>query len=149
MSQHDDIDGVWDPEAGRYFYPEYRDIPVTREEEEWCNEVRPWNLGSHGERVLRKVPAPPKVDPLPESAQRIARKCDQIKAFLIEKNLAYGNSALDPINIFSNMDAVQQMEGAIDHKLSRMARGHEFRGDDTILDLAGYLILYLIAKEQA
>ncbi len=124
------------------------------------HEMHPWNYGSHGEKVFARVRRDYeeveriqqehlKQDALPESARKIAAKCDQIKAFLIEKNLAYGNSALDPINIFSDADAVKTMENSLDHKLSRIARGHEFRGDDTIIDLTGYLILYLIAKEEA
>ena len=78
---------------------------------------------------------------LPESAVRIARECDRIKAFLVEKNLAYGNSATDPVRIFSNANTAEQLLVRIDDKLSRIQRGGEYPGDDTLLDLIGYLIL--------
>lgn len=136
-------------EQYRYELPKVRNTtytpPVTPEEEEWFNEVRPWNLGSYGEKVI-----PRKVDPLPESARVIAAECDRIKAFLIEKNLAYGNSALQPVRIFSDASTVEQLLVRIDDKLSRMENGFEHGDDDTTLDLIGYLILLRIAvKEQA
>jgi len=39
-----------------------------------------------------------------------------------------------------------QIDCRIDDKLSRLARGSEFPGDDTVLDLAGYLILRRIVS---
>jgi hypothetical protein len=66
----------------------------------------------------------------------------EIAAFLVEKNKAYGNSAAEPIRVFAkSIDAVAQIYVRIDDKLSRIARGSEFPGDDTDLDLVGYLIL--------
>ena len=85
---------------------------------------------------------------LPESARRIARECDRIKAFLVEKNLAYGNSALEPVRIFSSANTVEQLLVRIDDKLSRMQHGGEYPGDDTTLDLIGYLILLRLALKQ-
>lgn len=78
---------------------------------------------------------------------KIVNKCDEIKNFLLEKNKAYGNSALDPINIFSKNKALEQIAVRIDDKLNRLKKGSEFQGDDTVKDLTGYLILYLIAME--
>lgn len=77
----------------------------------------------------------------------IANKCDEIKEFLLEKNKAYGNSALDPINIFSKNKAIEQIAVRIDDKLNRLKKGSEYPGDDTVKDLTGYLILYMIANE--
>lgn len=77
----------------------------------------------------------------------IANKCDEIKEFLLEKNKAYGNSALDPINIFSKNKAIEQIAVRIDDKLNRLKKGSEYLGDDTVKDLTGYLILYMIANE--
>lgn len=84
---------------------------------------------------------------LPESAVKIAAKCDAIKALLVEKNLSYGNSALEPIRLFSQADAAESLLVRIDDKLSRIARGAEFRNEDTLLDLTGYLVLLMIANE--
>jgi hypothetical protein len=69
---------------------------------------------------------------------------DQIRDMLIAKNKSYGNSALDPIRVFSKADAREQLLVRIDDKLSRIQRGTDFAGDDTINDLIGYLILLKI-----
>lgn len=71
-----------------------------------------------------------------------------IEKMLIEKNRAYGDSALDPVRVFSKQDNIEQLYVRIDDKLSRVQRGHEYPGDDTIFDLVGYLVLLLIAKER-
>lgn len=78
----------------------------------------------------------------------IENVCFDIQSMLIQKNRAYGDSALDPVRVFSKSDAVEQIYVRIDDKLSRVKRGHEYPGDDTIKDLVGYLILLLVAKEK-
>ncbi len=70
------------------------------------------------------------------------------KLYLIKKNIAYGNSALDPVRIFSKTDAREQLHVRIDDKLSRIMRGTEYVGDNDIDDLIGYLILLKIAKSK-
>ena len=82
----------------------------------------------------------------PDVAAAIAQVCDDVKRVLLEKNRAYGNSALDPVRIFSRADPVEQLNVRIDDKLSRIARGREFAGDDTELDLIGYLVLRRVAR---
>jgi hypothetical protein len=74
----------------------------------------------------------------------IVNECDAIKAMLLEKNAAYGNSALNPLRVFSKADSAEQIKVRIDDKLSRLARGSA-AGEDTIADLIGYLILLRIA----
>lgn len=71
-----------------------------------------------------------------------------IEEMLIAKNRAYGDSALDPVRVFSKQDNIEQLYVRIDDKLSRVQRGHEYPGDDTIFDLVGYLVLLMIAKER-
>lgn len=71
-----------------------------------------------------------------------------IEDMLLKKNAAYGNSALEPVRIFSTASPVEQILVRIDDKLSRLQRGHEYQGDDTAKDLLGYLILLEIAKMQ-
>ena len=78
----------------------------------------------------------------------ISRVLRSIESMLIEKNRAYGDSALDPVRVFSKTNATEQIYIRIDDKLSRIKRGHEYPGDDTIFDLVGYLVLLLIAKER-
>ena len=83
-----------------------------------------------------------------ETEQKITEVMAGIEKMLIEKNRAYGDSALDPVRVFSKEDAIEQLYVRIDDKLSRVQRGHEYPGDDTVFDLIGYLVLLLIAKER-
>jgi len=76
----------------------------------------------------------------------IEQVCDEVKRTLLEKNRSYGNSALAPLRIFSRADPREQLNVRIDDKLSRIARGREFAGDDTELDLIGYLVLKRVAR---
>ncbi len=79
----------------------------------------------------------------------IKRVCSEIEKMLVDKNLAYGDSALDPVRIFSKATDIEQLLVRIDDKLSRFARGTDYPGDNDIDDLVGYLILLKIAKERA
>lgn len=81
-----------------------------------------------------------------QTQSEIAWVCDGIKAMLIQKNKSYGDSALNPVRIFSKADNTEQLAIRIDDKLSRVARGHEYVGDNDIDDLIGYLILMKIAR---
>ena len=79
-----------------------------------------------------------------ETQFTIGQVCDEIKEMLIAKNKSYGDSAIDPIRIFSKADNTEQIKIRIDDKLSRISRGTEFYGDNDIDDLVGYLILLKI-----
>jgi len=87
---------------------------------------------------------------LQNTQKEIAKQCDAVKALLLAKNREYGNSALKPINVFSGLDALSQIDVRIDDKLKRLqsirqldsVRVHE----DTELDLVGYLILKRVAR---
>jgi hypothetical protein len=83
-----------------------------------------------------------------DTIEDIKRISSQIEKMLIEKNLAYGDSALDPVRIFSKATNIEQLLVRIDDKLSRFARGTDYPGDNDIDDLIGYLILLKIAKER-
>lgn len=92
------------------------------------------------------------VDLSPESKRvnfelNVRRITDQIADLLIAKNKAYGDSALNPIRVFSKSDRIEQLNVRIDDKISRIQRGTDFEDEDTERDLIGYLILKLIAKE--
>ena len=83
-----------------------------------------------------------------EFAKGVRAYLNIIGDMLIEKNIAYGNSASNPVRIFSKTDKLEQIRVRIDDKLSRIARGHEYPGDDTINDLIGYLVLYQIEAKK-
>ena len=67
---------------------------------------------------------------------------------LCQKNRAYGNSALEPVRIFSRASTIEQILVRIDDKLSRLSRG-SLAGEDVEQDLLGYLILLRIARMKA
>ncbi len=75
----------------------------------------------------------------------IGEECDAIKKLLREKNLAYGNSAIDPVRIFSKASAEEQILVRLDDKVSRLVRG-EAAGEDVLLDLVGYIVLLRVAR---
>ena len=78
----------------------------------------------------------------------IVKKCKEIESLLLEKNKAYGDAALMPSQIFSKCNATTGIRVRIDDKLKRIQSSGELGpSEDTLLDLAGYLILLLIAKD--
>ena len=79
--------------------------------------------------------------------QKVRTLLDDMATLLVEKNTAYGNSALDPVRIFSKADTLEQLYVRLDDKINRVKQGHEFPGDDTIRDIIGYCTLILIARE--
>lgn len=81
-------------------------------------------------------------------AEKVYNITNSIAKMLIEKNASYGNSALEPINCFYKGDAGTSIKVRIDDKLSRIMRGNEYQGDDTVKDLLGYLVLLLVSEEQ-
>lgn len=89
------------------------------------------------------------VDKAP-SGQAIYDKCMEIATMLLKKNIAYGNSALKPIRVFSTASTSEQLLVRIDDKLNRIKNGMAVSPDeDAIDDLIGYLILLKVqyAKE--
>ncbi len=74
--------------------------------------------------------------------------CDNIVAMLLSKNKSYGDSALNPVRVFSKASPLEQLYVRIDDKLSRFQSGDEYPGDDTIDDLIGYLILLKIKLKE-
>lgn len=98
----------------------------------------------------KAAPAQPVVEES-STAKHIAEACDEIKALLLKKNAAYGDSALKPVRIFSREDNVEQLKVRLDDKLSRLARGHALPDEsleDTVDDICGYLILLKIATKR-
>ena len=79
---------------------------------------------------------------------QIQAKCKEIEELLLHKNSKYGNSALEPLNIFSEANAVAGIKMRIDDKLKRIKNaGLVDATEDTLQDLSGYLILLMIAKD--
>ena len=83
--------------------------------------------------------------PASDFAAKVRSELDALGTMLIEKNRAYGNSALEPVRVFSRATPIEQLLVRIDDKLSRLARGAS-AGEDVELDLVGYLVLLRIAR---
>lgn len=85
-----------------------------------------------------------------DSKQRIKQVTDRVCKMLQEKNDAYGNSALEPINVFSKGNASDSLRARIDDKLARIKnRGINDETEDTLFDLCGYLVLLILSEEQS
>jgi hypothetical protein len=71
----------------------------------------------------------------------------EIEEMLISKNIKYGNSALEPLRIFSKASSQEQLKVRIDDKLSRLKTQDVSEDEDVVNDLIGYLILYKISNK--
>jgi hypothetical protein len=79
---------------------------------------------------------------------------NEIIELLLKKNYAYGDTANNPLQIFSKLSAKEGILARIDDKLSRIKNlsiNHignnpieDESGVDTIKDITGYLILLLV-----
>ena len=67
---------------------------------------------------------------------------------LLDKNRRYGDSALNPVRIFSKATSSEQILVRLDDKLSRLRSSQLDDDEDVINDLIGYLILLKISKQQ-
>jgi hypothetical protein len=73
----------------------------------------------------------------------------EIKELLLEKNEKYGNSALEPIGVFSKLSPEEGLLIRIDDKLKRIKNGSLEKDDeDVINDLIGYLVLLKVYQNQ-
>lgn len=85
--------------------------------------------------------------------EEVYKITNEIAEMLVEKNKSYGDSALNPVRIFSKSDNLEQLKVRIDDKLSRIAnmdlnKDNKYVQEDTILDLMGYLILLKIKIQE-
>jgi hypothetical protein len=76
----------------------------------------------------------------------ISTVCKEVSDLLIEKNRKYGNSALEPVRLFSKADPVEAIKVRIDDKLSRLRNEQDDEDEDVVKDLMGYLVLLQVAK---
>jgi hypothetical protein len=82
---------------------------------------------------------------MPEFSEKVTDVLDEIKDLLIAKNEKYGNSALEPLGVFSQLSAKDGLFVRIDDKLKRIKNGSLDKDDeDVIKDLIGYLVLLKI-----
>lgn len=104
----------------------------------------PDNIGAWNNTVARLLDQASKTP----SGTDILHECLETAELLVSKNAAYGDSALNPLRMFSKGTPEQQILTRIDDKLSRVSRGEE-AGEDVVKDLIGYFILLRIARRRA
>ena len=91
-----------------------------------------WDTNRNGKDTIKGISFSERLD--------VQTKC--ITDLLKEKNKAYGNTALNPTNIFSKLNATEAICARIDDKLARINnKGINDLTEDTIDDLIGYLLL--------
>ena len=78
----------------------------------------------------------------------IAAECDEVKEMLLEKNRKYGNSAFNPLRLFSKADPIEQIRVRLDDKFSRLLNMPEDENEDVIKDIIGYLVIYQIKLKE-
>lgn len=84
---------------------------------------------------------------------KIKEVCRNIESFLTEKNRRYGNSALEPLDIFEKIIngneediVIKSILTRCGDKLKRIKNSTKLRKND-ILDIIGYCILICIHKK--
>lgn len=91
-------------------------------------------------------------DQVQQKANQFAADVDAvlstIRETLIEKNRKYGDSALNPVRIFSKASADEQIRVRLDDKLKRIANQQADEDEDAELDTLGYIILLKIAQKR-
>ena len=79
----------------------------------------------------------------------IKKIAEEVTELLLQKNKDYGDTANNPISIFSKLDSTEAICARIDDKLSRIKnKGINDKTEDTVTDLIGYLILLKVSLRQ-
>lgn len=81
-------------------------------------------------------------------SDEVDQELKEIGDLLKAKNESYGDSALNPINIFSKLSGEEAIKIRLDDKISRLKAQKTFGNEDTIKDLIGYLILLRISQKR-
>lgn len=82
--------------------------------------------------------------------EEVSSILDDIRDMLVSKNEKYGNSALEPIGVFSKLSPKEGLLIRIDDKLKRIKNGSLEKDDeDVVNDLIGYLVLLKILAKKS
>lgn len=81
--------------------------------------------------------------------EEVYKVLSEITEMLVAKNKKYGNSALEPLGIFSKLSPEEGLMIRIDDKLKRIKNGSLEKDDeDVVNDLIGYLVLLKVHANQ-
>ena len=81
--------------------------------------------------------------------EEITKTCESMARLLVAKNQRYGNSALEPMRVFSQADPADGILVRLDDKLSRIkyaSSNHKPLRKNDIADMMGYLVLYCVKQ---
>lgn len=81
---------------------------------------------------------------LSKSQESIIEICDSMKDLLLYKNQKYGDSALNPNNIFYKGDSTNSIKIRLDDKIGRIKNCEQIRIND-VADVIGYCTLLLVS----
>ena len=98
------------------------------------------------EKVVRASTYGVSCKSLTESQKKIVEICDSVKDLLLYKNQKYGDSALNPNNIFYKGDSTNSIKIRLDDKIGRIKNCEETRVND-VADVVGYGILLLASMK--
>ena len=73
--------------------------------------------------------------------QLLDKELAEIKKVLLEKNRKYGNAALEPKKIFSQVEARERLNIRLDEKISRLLSMQDDEDEDILFDITGIYIL--------
>lgn len=91
-----------------------------------------------------ELPEPFNSTTLTNSQKKIVEVCDSMKDLLLYKNQKYGDSALNPNNIFYKGDSTNSIKIRLDDKIGRIKNCEETRIND-VADVIGYCTLLLVS----
>lgn len=83
-----------------------------------------------------------------DAAVAINDTFNSIRDMVLAKNELYGNAALDPNPVFTNMSAADRLRARIDEKISRYQTNKEGDQESPLVDLVGSLVLLIIAERR-
>lgn len=113
-------------------------MPQVHLTDEQINQIKQMQAKNNAQKDLSQV----------IFSQDLDAVLNEIRDMLLQKNAAYGDSALNPVRIFSKASPLEQLKVRMDDKLSRLARGDEAGEMDLIESLLGYLIVYKIQQKR-
>jgi hypothetical protein len=86
------------------------------------------------------------MDRISQTQVDICSVVDELKELLLQKNRKYGDSAINPVRVFSKSDPIEQIYVRLDDKLSRIRNQQDDEDEDVINDTIGYLVLLKVAR---
>jgi len=84
---------------------------------------------------------------MPNFKAKVEAITTELAELLVAKNIKYGNSALEPVRVFSKASPTEQLLVRLDDKLSRLRTQSITEDEDVLQDLLGYLVLLKISMD--